>query len=201
SNNFDTTYTECLHIDLAKDAYASTNHKDEFTQMTMWLECKEKIFHHEQHLKWQQDGSPTLRPQIEWQPPSLELDHCLHMMKHPTVQAVPVDRLVEVYGATYFCPVLAHFIALTNELTLTHVQLEAKLRSICMPFCCKPGLHHLMTLVCMWTLYTTRYRQSFILPFPHLLASLITLLLYNLASNYMTLSCYIVCLVVSSSIS
>ncbi|KAJ6493865.1 hypothetical protein DFH09DRAFT_1337854 [Mycena vulgaris] len=43
SENYNTKYTECLHIDLAKDAYRSTNHKDEFPQMTLWLEWKEKI--------------------------------------------------------------------------------------------------------------------------------------------------------------
>ena len=37
-DNFNTEYTERLHIDLAKDAYAATNHKDKFTQMTLWLE-------------------------------------------------------------------------------------------------------------------------------------------------------------------
>ena len=45
-DNFNTEYTEWLHIDLAKDAYAATNHKDEFTQMTVWLEQKEKILQH-----------------------------------------------------------------------------------------------------------------------------------------------------------
>ena len=43
-DNFNTEYMEQLHIDLAKDAYAATNHKDEYAQMTLWLECKEKIF-------------------------------------------------------------------------------------------------------------------------------------------------------------
>jgi len=37
-DNFNTEYTERLHIDLAKDAYAATNNKDEFMQMTIWLE-------------------------------------------------------------------------------------------------------------------------------------------------------------------
>ena len=43
-DNYNTEYTERLHIDLAKDAYCATNHKDEFSQMTLWLEQKEKIF-------------------------------------------------------------------------------------------------------------------------------------------------------------
>jgi hypothetical protein len=42
TDNYNTEYTERLHIDLAKHAYAATNYKDEFTQMTIWLERKEK---------------------------------------------------------------------------------------------------------------------------------------------------------------
>ena len=57
TDNFDTAYTERLHIDFMKDAYAATNRKDEFMQMAKWLECKEKVFCHEQFIKWQEDGS------------------------------------------------------------------------------------------------------------------------------------------------
>jgi Plavaka transposase len=47
TDNYNTEQTERLHIDLAKDAYCATNHKGEFAQMTMWLECCEKV---QQHL-------------------------------------------------------------------------------------------------------------------------------------------------------
>ncbi|KAF8894749.1 hypothetical protein BD779DRAFT_1609383 [Infundibulicybe gibba] len=46
TNNYNTEYTERLHIDLAKDAYRATNHKNEYSQMTIWLERKEKILQH-----------------------------------------------------------------------------------------------------------------------------------------------------------
>jgi len=91
TDNFDTAYTKQLHIDFAKDAYDATNHKDEFTQMANWLECKEKIFRHDQYLKWVQNGSPISTLRIEWEPPGLELGRFLHMSKHPTVHAVPID--------------------------------------------------------------------------------------------------------------
>ncbi|KAG0692984.1 hypothetical protein DFH29DRAFT_816851, partial [Suillus ampliporus] len=38
TDNCNTEYTEQLHIDYTKDAYRATNHKDEFVQMTRWLE-------------------------------------------------------------------------------------------------------------------------------------------------------------------
>ncbi|KAJ6603059.1 hypothetical protein B0H10DRAFT_1721108, partial [Mycena sp. CBHHK59/15] len=52
TDNYNTEYTEHLHIDLAKDAFRSTNFKDEFPQMTLWLERKEKIFRHEEYIQW-----------------------------------------------------------------------------------------------------------------------------------------------------
>ena len=45
-DNCNIEYTERLHIDLAKDAYRATNRKDEYSQMTLWLERREKIFRH-----------------------------------------------------------------------------------------------------------------------------------------------------------
>ncbi|KAJ6608216.1 hypothetical protein B0H10DRAFT_2166622 [Mycena sp. CBHHK59/15] len=44
TDNYNTEYTERLDIDLTKEAYRSTNFKDEFPQMTLWLERKEKIY-------------------------------------------------------------------------------------------------------------------------------------------------------------
>jgi hypothetical protein len=53
TNNYNTEYTKRLHIELAKDAWHATKSKDEFPQMTLWLEQKEKIFRHEKFIKWQ----------------------------------------------------------------------------------------------------------------------------------------------------
>ncbi|THH18507.1 hypothetical protein EUX98_g8944, partial [Antrodiella citrinella] len=60
TDNFNTEYTERLHIDLAKDAYEATNAKDEFPQMTRWLERREKIFRHERYIVWCLAGRPRL---------------------------------------------------------------------------------------------------------------------------------------------
>ena len=146
TDNFDTAYTERLHIDFAKDAYNATNHKDEFTQMVNWLVRKEKIFHHEQYLKWRHNGLPISNPRVKWQPPGLELDRSLHMAKHPTIRSVPIDRLIKDYGARYFRPALLRFIALANEPDLTCAQLEGRLRSTRMPFTSVPVWHRIKYL-------------------------------------------------------
>ncbi|KAJ6599632.1 hypothetical protein B0H10DRAFT_1825166 [Mycena sp. CBHHK59/15] len=59
TDNFNTEYAERLHIDLAKDAYRATNHKDEYPQMTQWLERKEKILLHAKFIQWRQLGQPS----------------------------------------------------------------------------------------------------------------------------------------------
>jgi len=102
--------------------------------MANWLEPKEKIFRHDQYLKWVQNGSPIPTLHVEWEPSGLELGRFLHMSKYPTVHAIPINRLIKDYGATYFHAVLARFIALANEPDLMCAQLEARLCSVRMPF-------------------------------------------------------------------
>ena len=52
TDNYDTQYTERLHIDFTKDAYRATNRKDEFPQMTIWLERREKMERHAAYVAW-----------------------------------------------------------------------------------------------------------------------------------------------------
>jgi Plavaka transposase len=43
TDNCNTKQPECLHIDFMKNAYHASNHKDEYFQMTKWLEHCEKV--------------------------------------------------------------------------------------------------------------------------------------------------------------
>jgi len=60
TDNYNTEYTERLHIDLAKDAYRATNHRNEYAQMTIWLERKEKILRHQTYLEWRLGNKPKV---------------------------------------------------------------------------------------------------------------------------------------------
>ena len=60
TDNFNTKYTEHLHIDFAKQAYKATNYKDELVQMTAWLERKEKILQHNSYVQWRLAGKPSV---------------------------------------------------------------------------------------------------------------------------------------------
>ena len=59
---------------------------------------------------------------------------------------MPINQLVRDYGATYFRPALARFVALANEPNLTRTQLEARLRSVRMPFSSVPVWHRIKYL-------------------------------------------------------
>ncbi|KAG6907625.1 hypothetical protein DXG01_008161 [Tephrocybe rancida] len=142
TDNVNTQYTERLHIDLAKDAYAATNRKDEFSQMTPWVERKEKILWHTQYIEWRQQGSPA--PQAaEWSPPGLELDRVLHMAKHPSARSVTFNTLASEYSAPLFHIALAHYVTLINKPHLTPAQVERQLWTIRIPFTKVPVWHRI----------------------------------------------------------
>ena len=56
-DNYNTEQSEHLHIDLAKDAYHTTNWKDEYPQMTAWLERRERIEQHATSIDVKAEGS------------------------------------------------------------------------------------------------------------------------------------------------
>jgi hypothetical protein len=144
TDNFNTEHTERLHIDLAKDAYAATNHKDEFSQMTTWLERKEKIHRHNRLVGSRLEGSPPIvAPPHEWLPPGLELDHKLYMSKHPSVRNVPLETMETEYGAEHFRAVLRRYIVLSNSPHLTTAQVERRLWDIHFPFRHLPVYHRI----------------------------------------------------------
>lgn len=108
-DNFNTEYTERLHIDLVKDVYQATNKKDELSQMTRWLERKEKVMKHASYLSWKESGQhPPLRS--HWIPPSLNTTRVLKMTKHPSVYRVAIGDVIRHYGATFSKAALARYV-------------------------------------------------------------------------------------------
>ncbi|KAG2129435.1 hypothetical protein DEU56DRAFT_741345, partial [Suillus clintonianus] len=139
TDNYNTEYTERLHIDLAKDAYRATNHKDEFVQMTQWLERKEKIARHEKYVMWHLRGNPI---QHQRRPPSLSFNRVQTLTKHPSAKAVPIQKLVTEYGATYFREALARYVTqLRNPEATTRHRLEDLAATIHLPFRTLPVYH------------------------------------------------------------
>ncbi|KAJ7438607.1 hypothetical protein FB451DRAFT_1447943 [Mycena latifolia] len=127
SDNYNTEYTERLHINLAKDASRSTNRKDEFSQMTLWLERKEKIIRHDQF---------NLHPGIIY-------ERKLTMPKHPTLKAVKFTTLETVYGAPFFRDTLSRYIVQLTDPGLSHAQIEREAISFEVPFNAVPVFHRI----------------------------------------------------------
>src|SRR6266849_438315 len=112
TDNCNTEYTERLHINLAKDAWDVTNGKDEFPQMTVWLECHENFFRHVKYIDWETSGHHRPNPTSgERQNPGILYRHQLQMTKYPSKKDVLFQNLIRDYEATNFQDALAEFIA------------------------------------------------------------------------------------------
>ncbi|KAJ3791520.1 hypothetical protein GGU11DRAFT_645092, partial [Lentinula aff. detonsa] len=128
-DNFNTEYTERLHIDLSKDAYHATNKKDELTQMALWLERKEKVMKHAAYLDWVKSGkNPPLR--AHWMPPGLNTSRTLKMTKHPSVYTVKIADVIQKYRATFFKAALARFVVQLKQPHLSGSRLDDTAESL-----------------------------------------------------------------------
>jgi len=117
TDNYNTEYTERLHIDLAKDAYRATNFHDEISQMTTWVHQKE----HDQHIQSIMTCSPLLRIS---DPPCFIHQRFPYLSKFPSISAVSMKTLEENYGATFFQAALCCFIAQYQNPVLNLQQIE-----------------------------------------------------------------------------
>ncbi|KAI1782434.1 hypothetical protein LXA43DRAFT_905807 [Ganoderma leucocontextum] len=144
TDNYDTQYSERLHIDFTKEAYRATNFRDELPQMTQWLERREKIFRHEKYIDWclrsnVQSGSQTQpsdnvrasgRPRNDAASPRSRIQ----MTCHPSVKSVKFPQLVTNYGATFFRDALSRYVIECNQPQLTRHQVEQQASKIFFDF-------------------------------------------------------------------
>jgi len=141
TDNYNTEYTERLHIDLAKDAYRATNHRDEYSQMTVWLERKEKVLQHQSYLDWRLGTGSK----VSLRPTSMAFYGTPALTKWPSAKAVDLDDLVNRYGATFFREALLRYRILSQH-TGTHLtrrQLEQEILYTDLPFTSLPVFHKL----------------------------------------------------------
>ncbi|KAI0045265.1 hypothetical protein FA95DRAFT_1495695, partial [Auriscalpium vulgare] len=106
TGNYNTEATERLHIDLAKDAYRLTNHKDAYPQMTKWLQRRKQILRHECFVRWRLAGSPVASSN------RLPVEHHehFHIARFPNFKSVSFAKLAQNYGALEFENALHRFI-------------------------------------------------------------------------------------------
>ncbi|PPQ98035.1 hypothetical protein CVT26_003097 [Gymnopilus dilepis] len=125
ADNFNTEYTERLHIDLAKDAYRASNHKDEYPQMTAWLDRKEKVLQHDKYIRRRLETSANNGT-------------ASHSMKRPFVR--------DVYGASFFEAALSRFVIQHQHPEYTKAQIEAASNRISLPFY-KVSVYHRLKFI------------------------------------------------------
>lgn len=141
TDNYNTEYTERLHIDLAKDAYRATNHRDEYAQMTVWLERREKVLRHESYLQWCLDPQST----IVLRSTDMAYNGTLTFTKWPSARAVDFDNIISKYGARFFREALRRYIVLARHSgpPLTRNQVERQILYVNLPFTAVPVYHRL----------------------------------------------------------
>ena len=140
TDNYNTEQTERLHIDLAKDAYRATNHKNEFPQLTSWLERREKVQQHAELIKQQQQQRREHHQNGIVTPigPPLAYNGYLKMTLHPTIKAVSFQILAQEYGAASFQDALADYITCVNN---PGANVRDKAKDTLLPFRSVPVFH------------------------------------------------------------
>ncbi|KAJ7733721.1 hypothetical protein B0H14DRAFT_3117949 [Mycena olivaceomarginata] len=134
-DNCNTEQTERLHIDFTKDAYRATNRKDEYLQITVWLERKEKVLQHEKYIRWLLAGCPVLTSENQiWCPPIFVQHRHLRMTKFPSVYGVKLDVLATRYGAEFFRDAFARFAVAFKNPTFSNRQVENAANDFIIPF-------------------------------------------------------------------
>ncbi len=141
TDNYNTEQTERLHIDFTKDAYRATNHKDEYQQMTTWLERREKVQQHIAFVKRQQGVGQESTQIPQPSGPPQPAARCIKMTLHPSTKATSFDDLTERYGAVDFQDALADFIARMNHPNASAATLRVLAADTLIPFRSVPVYH------------------------------------------------------------
>ena len=141
TDNYNTEQTERLHIDLTKDAYSATNHKDEYPQMTAWLERREKIAQHVLFIAWRQRAQQESIRSLERIGPPKPVPRAVQMSRNPSLKVVSFNDLADKYRAFDFQDAFADFIARINHPEASAATLRALAENTLLPFRSVPVFH------------------------------------------------------------
>ncbi|KAJ3477772.1 hypothetical protein NLI96_g10232 [Meripilus lineatus] len=137
TDNYNTEATERLHIDLVKDAFRATNHKDHVEQMVRWLSRREKVNVFSERVAWaveqeterldaknkkrRKKRKPQSKPRVE-------------LAEQPSSSNVSIPTLTHDYGATHFTSALQTFIGTHRSPTCSGYMAQESDSSIRIPF-------------------------------------------------------------------
>ncbi|KAJ3474419.1 hypothetical protein NLI96_g12466 [Meripilus lineatus] len=130
TDNYNTEATERLHIELVKDAYRATNHKDYVEQMIRWLSRREKVNVFDARTNWILDkDNPKKKPK-----PKAVSDQPIQLASQPSVKNVSMSFLAHEHGAERFLPAMRTFIARYGDPARTGYAARATDRYTAVPF-------------------------------------------------------------------
>ena len=146
TDNYNTEQTERLHIDFTKDAYRASNRKDEYPQMTAWLERREKVQQHSLFVAWRQRAQQESVQTSERIGPPARVPRTIQMTRNPTLKAVSFNDLADKYRALDFQDALADFITRINHPLALATTLKALAQDTLLPFRSVPVFHKIKFL-------------------------------------------------------
>ncbi|KAI0065024.1 hypothetical protein BV25DRAFT_1869164 [Artomyces pyxidatus] len=138
TDNYSTEYSERLHIDFTKDAYRATNHKDEYPQMTLWLQRREKMHQHALFIKWRLAGEPPIHHAA---PPMGPRRFRMQIARFPTDKSVTFDDASRFYGAKHLKLLMSEYIVRHNNPDYTPAQVKQVAAQYTLPFCSVAAFH------------------------------------------------------------
>ncbi|KAI0027825.1 hypothetical protein K488DRAFT_60342 [Vararia minispora EC-137] len=142
ADNFNTSYSERLHIDLAKSAYHASNRKDEYPQMTRWLLQREQIHAHAAYIAWRLQGCPEAMDIPPPLPPRQLKLRC-RIACYPNEKSVSFARAAERFSAGDFERILKEYIIHASHPEFTSAEISALVSSWVLPFCSVSVFYHL----------------------------------------------------------
>jgi hypothetical protein len=141
TDNYNTEHSERLHIDFVKDSYRASNHKDEYFQMTRWLERREKVQLHaaaiNRRKQEHRQSSLTHNPIVPLRASSLIAKIAQNPSKRESFNDLAAD-----YGAVHFLDALGDFIAQVNNPGATASRLRERSHNTLIPFSHVPVFHY-----------------------------------------------------------
>ncbi|KAH9175218.1 hypothetical protein EDB89DRAFT_2113355 [Lactarius sanguifluus] len=146
TDNYNAEQTERLHINFTKDAYHVTNRKDEYPQMTAWLEWREKIQQHMKFIAWWQQAQHDSTQHSEPIGPSKPVPWTIQMARNLSLKAITFNDLADKYRAFNFQDALADFIAQLNHPQASATALRALAEDTLLPFRHVPVFHKIKFL-------------------------------------------------------
>jgi hypothetical protein len=141
TDNYNTEYTERLHIDLAKDAYHATNSK---AQITAWLDRQERVLLHKKfiyrRIAKQFNSLRSIQLLVPHLPP-LVYPRKIKMSHYPSVYGVSLSDIKQKYGASDFAGALTRFVVHIQHPEYARADVERAASHLLLPLQKVSGFH------------------------------------------------------------